>query len=150
MIVTVQARGLDQLRKALKRIDKDLGKELRQVWLRAARMVATRAEGAAPGRAKGTIKGRATQRAAFIRITPKRGDELAVFLGQKQKSGWYGWRRYRESQGRQFRPWVGNQWDPGEQGGRPYFIGEPINQAAEEVVDMLADGVEDLARRAGL
>jgi len=148
-MLVVQARGLDDLRKALKRIDKELGKELRQVWLRAAKMVAARAEAAAPSRAKGVIKGRATQRAAFVRITPKGGDELGVFLGQTQRSGWYGWHRYRPAEARQFRPWIGNQWDPGETGGRPYFIGEPINRATDEVVDMIADGVVAVARRAG-
>lgn len=146
-MIRVEARGLDQLRKALKQIDPAIGKELRQVWLKAAKLVVERAEGSAPARAKGAIKGRATQRAAFIRVTPKRGDELAVFMGQTQRSGWYGWRRYRQSAARQFRPWVGNQWDPGETGGKPYFIGEPINEAADEVVDMLGDEIELLVNR---
>jgi len=147
--IVIRARGLADLRKALKGFDPELRKELRQVWLRAARHVASKADAAAPGRAKGVIKPRATQRAAFVAVRPKRGDELAVFMGQRQRSGWYGFRRYRQSPARQFRPWVGSQWDPGETGGKPYFIGDAINDATEEVVDMVADGVDAVARRAG-
>lgn len=149
MIVTVKAKDLGKLRKALKDIDKGLGKELRQVWLRAAKLVADRADSAAPQRAKGVIKPRATQRAAFVRVTPRDGDELGVFLGMTRRSGWYRRGRYARSKGKQFRPWVGNQWDPGEQGGKPYFIGDAINESVDEVVDILGDGIEDLARRHG-
>ena len=149
MIIRVQARDLGKLRSACKKIDKSLGKEFRQVWLKAAQLVADRAVAAAPARAKGAIKGRATQRAAHVRVTPKRGDELAVFLGQTRRSGWYHRGRYHDSKGKQFRPWVGNQWDPGEQGGKPYFIGDAINESVDDVIEILGDGVEDLARKAG-
>ncbi len=149
MIVTIKARDLDKFRVACKKVDKALGKELRQVWLKAANLVEARAVAAAPTRAKKAIKGRATQRAAFIRVTPRRGDELAVFLGQTRRSGWYRRGRYYDSKGKQFRPWVGNQWDPGENDGRPYFIGAAINDSVDEVVEILGDGVEDVARKAG-
>lgn len=150
MIVQVEARGLAEFRKAAKAIDRELGKDFRQAWLKAARLGADRAQAGAPASARASIKGRATQRAAFIRITPKRGDELARFLGQKRRSGWYSRGRYSESSGRQFRPWVGNQWDPGARNAVPYFIGEPINDAVPEVVDLVADEVEALADRLGL
>lgn len=146
--VRVSIRGMKEFRRELKRLDRKLGKELRKVWLRAAELVAERADAAAPARAKGVIKPRATQRAARIEITPKRGDELAVFLGQRRRSGWYRRARYRASTGRQFKPWVGNQWDPGETGGQPYHIGAAINAAVDDVVDVIGDGIDDLARRA--
>lgn len=149
MIIRVQARDLGKLRSACKKIDKALGKEFRQVWLKAATLVAGRAAGAAPARAKGVIKPRATQRAAMVRVGVKRGDELAVFLGQTRRSGWYHRGRYRGSAGKQFEPWVGSQWDPGDQGGKPYFIGDAINDSVDDVIEILADGVEELARKAG-
>lgn len=147
--LVVRAKDLGKLRKAIKEVEQGLGKDFRQVWLRAAQLVADRADAAAPRRAKGVIKPRATQRAAFVRVTPKRGDELGVFLGQTRRSGWYRRGRYHDSKGKQFRPWVGNQWDPGDQGGKPYFIGDAINDSIDEVIDILGDGVEDIARRAG-
>lgn len=149
MIVTIKARDLGKFRTACKKVDQQMGKEFRQVWLKVANLVANKADAAAPARAKGVIKPRATQRAAMARVTVKRGDELAVFLGQTRRSGWYRRGRYRDSKGKQFRPWVGNQWDPGEQGGKPYFIGDAINDSVDEAVDILGDGVEDLARKAG-
>lgn len=149
MIVEIKARDLDKFRAACKKVDKELGKDLRQVWLKASKVVEARAVGAAPSRAKKAIKGRATQRAAFIRVTPKRGDELAVVLGQTRRSGWYRRGRYYGSKGKQFRPWVGNQWDPGENEGKPYFIGDAINDSVDEVVEILGDGVEQVARKAG-
>lgn len=148
-MITVRAKGLAELRKALREIDPALAKELRQVWLEVARVLAAKAAGAAPGRAKGAIRARATQRAAFVRVTPKRGDELAVFLGQTRRSGWFAKPRYRGSRNRQFRPWVGNQWDPGDSGGKPYFIGDAINTGVEDAVDLVADGIDRVARRAG-
>ncbi len=138
-VVTVNARGLKELRRDLKRADRAIGKEFRQVWLAAARLVAAEAKTAAPGSSGRAITGRATQRAAAVRISARRGDELARFFGARRRAGWYARGRYRDSDGRQFRPWVGNQWDPGEAGGRPHFIGEPINAAAERVVDLVAD-----------
>lgn len=148
--VTVKAKDLGKLRSALKQIDKGMGKELRQVWLKAAKHVLARAESAAPSYTAGALKARATQKAAFISITAgPRGDALAEFWGMKRRSGWYSHPRYRNSAGRQKRPWVGNQWDPGEQGGKPYFVGDAINDSVDEVIDILGDGIEDLARKAG-
>lgn len=148
--ITVKARDLDKLRAACKKVDRGLGKEFRQVWLKVAKHVLERAEAAAPSHTKGALKARATQKAAFVRITPgPRGDALAEFWGMRRRAGWYSHPRYRNSAGRQKRPWVGNQWDPGAQGGKPYFIGDAINDSVDEVVEILGDGVEDLARKAG-
>ena len=70
-------------------------------------------------------------------------------MGQTRRSGWYSRLRYRGSAGRQFRKWVGNQWDPGETGAVPYEVGPAINASLDEVVDMYGDALERLFRRAG-
>lgn len=146
----VQVTGLRELRRALKEVDKDLPKELRAAHKDIAVFVAGRAQGAASGRAKGAIRPRATQKAAKIALTSgRRGDALAVMMGQRRRSGWYGYRRYQRSKARQFRPWVGNQWDPGETGGQPYEVGPAINASLDEVVEMYGDAIDRLVTRAG-
>jgi hypothetical protein len=69
-------------------------------------------------------------------------------MGARGRFGWYSNPRYSSSPARQFEPWVGNQWDPGEAGGAPYFIGPAINQSVDEIIEIYGDGIEDLARRA--
>jgi hypothetical protein len=143
----VRVRGLDDFRRELKKVDKALGKELRQVHLKVARLVADRAQRAAPGRTAKAISAAATQKVAAVRITPKRGDELGVFMGMKRRSGWYAKGRYRASTGRQFRPWVGANWDPGD-GGGPYYIAPAINRSIDDVIDLYGDEIEKLAAKA--
>lgn len=149
-LVRVRAHGLDDFRRELTRLDRSWGKELRLLHLDIAKFVQTRAVAAARRQhTKRAIKARATRRAARLDVIPKRGDELADILGQKRRSGWYGmFLRYRSSEGRQFRPWVGNQWDPGETAGVPYEIGDAVNDSVDEVIDMYGDMLDRLARRA--
>ncbi len=146
---TVHVEGLREFRRAIKEVDRELGRELRQVHLKIAELVHGRAQAATRGaHAKKALKPKATQSAAMVAIKSNRGDELAVFFGAKRRSGWYAARRYRSSSGRQFKPWVGNQWDPGESAGKPYFIGDAINASIDEVIELYADGIEDISRKA--
>lgn len=141
--------GLKEFRKELKAVERSWGKELRQAFLRVSKYLIPKVQAAAPPRAKDAVKAKATQAAAFINTTPgRRGDGLGVFWGMRRRSGWYAAARYRESTARQFEPWVGNQWDPGETGGVPYFIGPVINAEVDNVVDLLGDEVIKLAERA--
>jgi hypothetical protein len=144
---TVFIRGLDEFRRELKRLDKTLGKELRQVHLRISQMVAPRVQAAAPGRAKGAISPKATQKAAQLLVTSGRGDALAVFLGMTRRSGWYAKGRYSESSGRQFRPWVGNTWEIGS-GGGPYYIGPVLRSSLDDIAELAFDEIEKLAKGA--
>jgi len=146
--VDIRVRGLPEFRRELKAVDKAFGKELRQVHLKVARLVADRAKAAAPARARKAIRARATQRSASIEMVNNPADALGILWGMRRRSGWYGARRYRQSSGRQFRPWVGNQWDPGETGGQPYYVGPAINASVDEVVELFGDGIEKLAARA--
>ena len=144
----VEVRGLAEFRRELKKIDKAFGKELRQVHLAISKMVADRARAAAPPGIKKAIKARATQSAAYVSTVARPDRALGVLWGMRKRSGWYGARRYRQSTGRQFEPWVGNQWDPGETGGQPYFIGPAINNSVDEVLEMYGDAIEVLAAKA--
>lgn len=144
----IEIEGLKEFRRELKRIDSELGKELRRIHLGVSQLVASRAQAAAPGRLSGSIRPAATQKAALIRNIANPPDALAQIWGAKRRSGWYAASRYAASAGRQFRPWVGNQWDPGERGGSPYFIGEAINASVEDVIEMIGDAFEKTAAKA--
>lgn len=145
----VRIEGLDQYLKGLKKMDREWGKAMRQVHLKVSILVSGRAAAAAPSRAKSGIKPNATQKAAFVKTSSgRRGDVLGVLWGMSKRSGWYAASRYSGSSGRQFEPWVGNQWDPGARSGKPYFIGEAINESVDDVIDIYGDEIEKLAAQA--
>lgn len=151
----IQIQGLAKFTRELKRVDSEFGKELRQSHLRVARLIENRvqarmARGGPQARAvvKG-VKTKATQKQTVVSVTDNPAFTLGVVWGQKRRSGWYVNRRYRQSKARQFEPWVGNQWDPGDMAGKPYFVGPAVNESIDEAIDIFGDAVDDLARRAG-
>lgn len=149
MAARVTIKGLKDFRRELRKLDdKGLRNGLTDIYRKVAKFVRERAEGAAPGDVRKAIGHKANRRGAFVTVRPKPDYALGVFLGAKGRFGWYSAGRYRDSTARQFEPWVGNQWDPGETGGAPYFIGPAINRSVDEIVEMMGDGIEDLARRA--
>lgn len=151
----IEITGLKEFTRAAKSVDKALGKELRQAHLRIAKLVEGRTHAAMKGggrqAAKATkgVKAKATQKLAAINTTPGPGWTLAVIWGQERRSGWYARRRYATSLGHQFEPWVGNQYVPGAEGGKPYFLGDAMNDSVDEAIDMFAESIEDIARKAG-
>jgi len=140
--------GLREFHGELRRMSRELGREMRQAHLKVAALVAGRAKGAAPAGLSGAITPRATQKAAFIGVRAKPAYALGVFMGARGRFGWYSNPRYRGSSARQFEPWVGNQWDPGDAGGAPYFIGPAINRSVDDIVELYGDEVDRLAHRA--
>ena len=149
MAAAVEVKGLKEFRRALRKLDdKSLRNGVTPIYREVAKLVRTRAEGAAPGGVRRAIGHKANARGAFITIRPVPGYALGVFLGAKARFGWYSAARYSGSNGRQFEPWVGNQWDPGENGSMPYFIGPAINSSVDEAVEIIADGIEKLAGEA--
>jgi hypothetical protein len=146
---SVRVEGLDKFVRELRKIDKEYGKRIKAVHLKVAELVAGRAKAAASSQAKPGITKNATQRAAFVKTSAgRRGDALGAIWGMRRRSGWFAARRYEQSTGRQFRPWVGNQWDPGEQGGKPYFIGDAINDSIDEVLDIYEQEIDALVAEA--
>lgn len=146
---TIEIEGLKPFRRALRQLDdKQLRNGLTKVYRDLAKMLRSRVEAAAPGGVKRAIGHKANQRGAFVTIRPVPEYALGVFLGAKARFGWYSAGRYSGSQGRQFEPWVGNQWDPGEAGSMPYFIGPAFNASVDEALELLADGFTELAEQA--
>lgn len=139
----VVADGLPALVRGLRDADEDGKTYLRRlsaIHRKAARLVADDADNAAPTRAKRSIRGSGSQRAATVRIRARRGDELAVFMGQKRRSGWFAAPRYRGATGRQFRPWIGQDWDPGDL----YEIGPAMERSLDRVEEIYLDELEGL------
>lgn len=150
-----EIRGLKEFRRELRKMDKALPVEMRKVHRKVADLVSSRtrtamAGGLQSGRAAKGIKPSATSRSALIdtATTARSPFTLAVIWGQRKRSGWYAAPRYADSKGKQFEPWVGNQWDPGEHGGRPYYLGFVVDESLDEIDRIYLEGVDELARRA--
>lgn len=145
----VTIEGLTEFRRELRKLDdRDLRRGMTKIHRDIAILVKARAQAAAPGDVKRSIGRRATQAGAFLVLKPNPPRAFGVFFGAKRRFGWYRAGRYEHSAGKQFDAWVGNQWDPGETGAEPYYIGPAINRSIDEVINIAADGIEDLARRA--
>ena len=148
----VEIRGLREFQRELSKVDRSLLNELRTVHRKVSDLIGNRARAAmgASGSAKAAraIKSRATSKSAFLDTVAKPPYALGVIWGQRKRSGWYSNPRYASSTGRQFSDWVGNQWDPGEHGGEPYYIGPAIDASLDEVERIYLEGIDDLTRRA--
>jgi hypothetical protein len=150
----VEIHGLREFQRELRKADASLLNDFRKVHRKVSDLVGDRARAAmhagGPQGAKAAkgVKSRATSKSAFLDTVPKPPYALATIWGQKRRSGWYRAPRYAASTGRQFQSWVGNQWDPGEHGGEPYYIGPAIDASLDEVERIYMDGIEDLTRRA--
>jgi hypothetical protein len=94
------------------------------------------------------IRGRATQRNAAIAVLPSPPFALAAFWGAKRQTGWYGARRYANSAGRQFREWVGNNWQPATFSGGPYAINPTLAAYVPKLLDEYGDAIERVAKQA--
>ncbi len=148
----VQIRGLGAFARELKAVDRDFGKKLRQVHLEVAKLAEdrTHARMRAGGDGKFTkgVRGRATQKKATLVTQDRPAATLVRIWGSKRRTGWYAARRYRGST-RQHPKWVGNQWDPGETGGKPYYVGPAVNETVGDALDLYEQALDDLAREAG-
>lgn len=140
--------GLPEFRRELNRMAKNLSGEMSNIHKEVARYVAGEAKSAAPRGTKSAIKGRGNRSGAFIDVHTKPVRALGTFMGAERRFGWYAHPRYAASTGRQFEPWVGDSWSPGDSSGKPYFIGDAINDALDPAFELIGDKIEDLARRA--
>lgn len=117
--------GLREFQRALRQIDPDLRKELREVQKEAAQIVAVTAAARAPrrtGRLAGSIRATATQKAGSVRA----GGARLPYAGPIH----FGWRA------RNIRP-------------QP-FIYDALDARREQVVRKFESGIESLFRKAGL
>ena len=117
--------GLREFQRALRQIDPDLRKELREVQKEAAQIVAVTAAARAPrrtGRLAGSVRATATQKAGSVRA----GGARLPYAGPIH----FGWRA------RNIRP-------------QP-FIYDALDARREQVVRKFESGIEGLFRKAGL
>lgn len=142
-MAVVQVRGLKEVQKALKAIDKDLPKGLRTEFLVVARAVVGTAQGNAPrvsGRAAGSIRPRAAQTGAGIAF----GGNAAPYFPWLDFGGTTG-KGHRPGaaySGSVKRPWMGR---PGD--GR--YVYPSIAEMTPEIEQAANDAVINLAKAAG-
>lgn len=112
-------------------------RELDRAFREIAQLMEDKAKAASPERLQPAISHSTRDGVAQLLLRRNPPDAIARFFGAKRRTGWYAKGRYRHSPARQFDPWVGNQWDPGETGGRPYYIGDAVNDVVPEAIDIL-------------
>lgn len=146
----VQVRGLNEFRRELRRIDGSrFANTTRRVHRKVADLVAGKARAAAGSRLGRAIKPSATNNSAKVVMVDNPPDALAKLWGTNRRTGWYAAPRFAASTGRQHPTWVGNQWDPGENGGKPYIVGDAINASVDEIERIyLVDLIDEVTRDA--
>lgn len=138
----VEVRGLRELSRDLKRIDKELPKEMRQASMGVARLVADEARANAGAgtkiqrKAASAIKARAGAARAAIAVTPTPSVPFAL-------GAFYGAVKFK-----QFEPWVGTSWRAGRPDEGPYAINPAIASLEGEIVRVYGEAVNDLTQRA--
>lgn len=144
----IEVKGLKDFQRELRRIDKELPKELRQVSLTAANLVAEGTRSSFASRAGVTsavaasVKALAQQRGAFVRIGGSGKAEAA--LGAEFGGGKYGAGRPSPFGGHttQFASWRGSGSDAG------YSLYPTLRSKTDELIDLYGDALEALAARA--
>lgn len=133
----VQVRGLDDFRRQLKGLGGDLPKSLAKLNKQAAEITASAARakamatGSVQAKAAPDIKTAAAQRAAKLVLDATRhGYAIGAFTGSKKYP--------------QFPAWQG----PEIEQGKGYAVGPAIRETEQEFIEVYANGLEKLARRA--
>jgi hypothetical protein len=156
----VEIVGLKELEQALRATDaqwsKELAKALRKVAVEEAGEARKFAagEGGQAAHFAGKITGRATSTTALIGVARVAN---AAFWGAKpgSRSGWNdGWRNGTHTDRAyiggtpQFRPWVGNSWDPGGASGGPYAINAALYHDLAHLERRFAEVIDEVYKRA--
>lgn len=143
----VEIIGLKEFQRDLNRYAKQV-ENLLPAFRKVAEMLRDRAKAAAPADVASGIQKRATPLSASLQFIHRPPRTLGVLWGANRRFGWYAHPQFQNSTGRQFERWVGNQWTPGAEAGKPYFVGDAINNSVDEAMDLLLDEVIHLARHA--
>lgn len=144
-MAAIEIRGAKVLQKALRKLDdKSLRSGLTRIYREVAKRIRDSAKRAAPGRTGKALGHKANQRGFSITVRGNPGHAKGMFFGGKGRFGWYAAPRYRGSKPRQFKPWLGNTWQPRDL----YHIGPPIDAGLDDATETIADEVERLAAQA--
>lgn len=144
----VEVVGLKELRRELRRLDDPRGwtKQLTAVNRGLGRQGAQWAQGAAGGMGgvqahfAGSIRGYGNASGARIGVA---GKANAAFWGAKQRTGWNA-----RNQTANQPEWVGAGWEVAVAGQGPYAINSALAAHVDDIVDLYAEGIDDLTRRA--
>lgn len=142
--VRVEVRGLKEALRDLRAVDREFPKTVRRIHKKAGEVVARRARAAADSRTAPAISGRGTNKEAKIQVGLRPPVAIARVIGANRRFGWYQAGRYRHSSGRQFKPHLGNAWQPEDL----YQIGHTVSPAMDEVLDVLVDEFTELFSKA--
>lgn len=130
----ITTAGIKEFQKALRELDADLPKTLRLIFNEAGELIVDYAQSHMPsktGRARASVKARSTQRAGQISI----GGNRAAYVPWLDFGG-EGRRRGRPAA----RPFIKQ--------GRYVYVGLRVH--SEDITALMARGLTDLARAAGL
>lgn len=143
----VSVKGLPELQRSLREIDRTAPRELRKVNLEAARLVANSARararslGGVAAKVAPSVKASAQQRAAGVSIG---NDSYPMALGAEFGAGQETRRSRRNGTYvgyRQFKPWRGNDRDAG------YFLYPTIRDRMVDVIEIYTEGIGDILDR---
>jgi hypothetical protein len=135
----VEVRGLKEFQRELRKLqDKQVNAELAALNQKAAQLVVDNVRPVSRQQAKvaGGIRAAKTFKAAVVSTKNTKRTPFAV-------GAFFGARRYK-----QFQPWIGNQWDPGDSVSASYGVPHAIAAHLDEIVDVYGDGIEALAAKA--
>lgn len=137
--------GLDDFQADLRRLASQVD-DLTIAYAKVSEMLRDRARAASPSSVSSAIQKQTNPKGASIQVIHRPARALGVFMGANRRFGWYAAPQFAQSSGRQFEKWVGNQWSPGSDAGKPYFIGDAVNNSIDEALELLADEIMHLAR----
>lgn len=146
--VRFEVAGLKAAAKEMRRWDGDISKAMRVANREIADELRSLVVSSAPPELQRSLRSGSTALEVQLKVGLRPAWAIGEFMGAKKRSGWYSDIRYAASVGRQFRPWVGNQWEPGERNGAPYYIGVPINRFMPGVEDAYLGMLEEMWLRA--
>lgn len=136
---SVHVEGLSDFQRELRRLrDSEIRKEMAAVNQAAAQVIvdAVRPTSRQQAKVQGGIRAGKTFKAATVTTANTKRFPFAV-------GSFFGARRYR-----QFQPWIGNQWDPGDHVAASYGVPHAIASHLDEIIDTYGDRIEQLAAKA--
>jgi hypothetical protein len=151
-VQAVSVAGLKELRRDLKALGPQWGRELSKVHREIAKDVQGKAQSTARGmgrqqsREAGAIKASGTQSAAALSVVQSSRYPFAnvAFWGKIKRTGWYAGGHGRA----QSLPWVGNTWQVGVKGEGPYALNEAVADRLPQIMHNYEQMLDALMHRA--
>lgn len=140
----VHVVGLAEFQRALRRAGAEFPRELRSLNMKAAQMVVRETE--RRGRARGGVHRKTVDVGAFKARAEQRRAKVVIDASRKSNAFAFG-AEFGSKRFRQFPVWRGNQWQP-DSGGVGYMLHPAIRATKDEFIDIYAELIDELARRA--